>query len=76
MSENISLKVGGIKIKVNSECVIRPTGQRAYQGETVEVSREEYERLLRAKCVSETETTAPAEAACRQGPECRRTKKR
>jgi len=73
MSDSVTLVIG-------SECVIRPAGIRAHTGVTVEVSPEEYERLKKAECVdrvlTETATTVPCEAACRDNPKSRRAKGR
>jgi hypothetical protein len=59
-------------VTIYSECIIRPHMKRVFKGDTVDISKEEYERLCLAGCIIgeplETKTTAPNETTARQNP--------
>lgn len=40
-----------LRVVVKSECVERTSGRRCYPNDVIEVTREEFERLLKAQCV-------------------------
>lgn len=72
-------QISPVKVTVSSECVIRPAGVRAHVGDEVEITQEEYERLLKAGCIdqlSKTMAIAPEELASRQNPAPRRARGR
>jgi hypothetical protein len=63
---------------VIAECVNRTSGARAYPGQTIEVSPEEYQRLKLAGCVRDLEqaTLVPPETTSRENPRGRRARGR
>lgn len=65
-----------LRVVVKSECVERTSGKRCYPNDVIEVTREEFERLLKAQCVyqpmPETATMQAAETATKTRPRARR----
>ena len=65
-----------LRVVVKSECVERTSGKRCYPNEVIEVTREEFERLLAAQCVHrpipESAMVQAPEAAAKTRPRARR----
>lgn len=68
-----------LQAKCISECINRTTAERAFPGQIIAVTRDEYDRLLKAGCVEalkETCTACADETACRDNPRPGRARRR
>lgn len=65
-----------LRVVVKSECVERTSGKRCYPNDVIEVTREEFERLLAAQCVyqpiPESAMVQAPEVAAKTRPRARR----